>query len=305
MPQMLQERTFYPSRRMGFLFHAVGIAVLLMAGAYGLWRVAQVETASALIISLIPATAAGLGVPLLVYRLYALLGAAYVVERDGIRLRWGLRVEHIPADQIQAVQHSDRLKHGFPRPLAVWPGSVLGQRRMPDGRRLEYMASRTGNLIYIFTPACGYAISPADPGDFELTYQRLSELGSLAPISARSITPAFQFSGFRSDRAALVLLIFSSLLWLVLLVIVALGISNHDLVVLRFTAEGQPAEFVPAVQLFLLPVLNAIFLVLDGLLGVVFYRRQDLRALSYLLWGAGIATTIIFLAAAIHILSVS
>jgi hypothetical protein len=279
------------------------MSILLMAGAYGLWQVARVETASALLFSLVPAAAAALGVPVLAYRLYSLLGAEYVVERDGIRLRWGLRVEHIPSDQIEWVGHADRLDHPLPRPVAAWPGSVLGVRRMSDGRALEYMAARTRDLVLISTPGRVYAISPAVPGDFELTYLRQTELGSLTPIPARSVSPVFLFSGFRSDRAARIILLGSGLLWLILLGGVALGVSRREQVVLRFAAQGQAAEFAPAVRLYLLPILNALFLLLDGLLGLVFYRRVDLRPLSYLLWISGIITTSLFLAAAFAILN--
>jgi hypothetical protein len=302
---MAQARTFYPSRRFGFLFHTVCMSLLLMAGAYGMWRVARVETAAALLISLAPAAAAALGVPLLAYRLYGLLGAEYTVERDGIRLRWGLRLEHIPADQVEWVGRSDRYGQALPKPWLVWPGSTLGVRHLPDGRRLEYLSGRTRNLVLIVTPGRLYAISPADPGDFELTFLRLTELGSLAPIPARSVMPAFLFGGFRSDRAARLMLLGSLLLWLVLLASVAFGIADREQVVLRFTAQGEAAEFAPAVRLFLLPVLSALFLLVDGLLGLIFYRRVELRPLAYLLWGAGIVTTGLLLVAVLMILNVA
>ena len=305
MPLMAQVHTFYPSRRAGFLFHTLGMSLLLMAGAYGLWRVARVETASALLVSLVPAAAAALGVPVLAFRLYSLLGAEYAIERDGIRLRWGLRVEHIPSDVLEWVVRADRLDQALPRPVVAWPGSVLGVRRLRDGRSLEYMASRTHSLVLISTPGRIFAISPADPDDFELNYLRLTEMGSLTPIPARSVTPVFQFSGFLSDRAARFILLGSGLLWLVLLAVVALGVPSREQVVLRFTAQGQAADFAPAVRLYLLPILNALFLLLDGLLGLVFYRRKELRPLSYLLWVSGIITTGLFLVAAAAILNAS
>ena len=305
MPVMEQAYTFYPSRRVGFLFHTLGMSILLMVGVYGLWRVARVETFSALLFSIIPAAVAAVGVPLLVYRLYALLGAEYTVERDGIRLRWGLRMEDIPSDQLEWVGPADQLNQALPRPVVSWPGSILGVRRIQDGRRLEYMASRTRRLVLIATSECVYAISPADPAEFELAYLRLTEMGSLRPIPARSISPVIFFPGFRSDRPARIILLGSLLLWLILLVLVALGVPGRQQVVLRFSALGQPVEFAPAVRLYLLPTLNGLFLLLDWLLGLVFYRREELRPLSYLLWFSGIITTGLFLAAVLAILNAS
>ena len=302
---MAQAQTFYPSRRAGFLFLTLGMSLLLMAGAFGLWRVARVDTFSDLLISLVPALAATLGVPLLAFRMYSLLGAEYVIERDGIRLRWGLRVEHIPADQLLWVGRSDRLGQSLPLPVLGFPGSVLGVRNLRDGRSLEYLASRSHNLTLISTPSCLYAISPADPEAFELAYQRHTELGSLAPITARSVSPVFLFPGFHADRPARLILLGGALLWLVLFGVVALGVPARDQVVLRFTAQGQPSEFAPAVRLYLLPILSALFLLLDWMLGLVFYRREELRPLSHLLWFVGSITTGLFLAATLIILNVS
>jgi hypothetical protein len=178
MPLMAQVYTFIlPETR--FSVPVLGMSLLLMGGVYGLWRVERVETFPVLLVSLVPSALTALGVPLLAYRLYALLGAEYEVEQDGIHLRWGMRVEHIPANQVEWFGHSDRFGQPLPKPWLAWPGSVLGIRRLPDGRSLEYMAGRSRNLILIATPGRVFAISPADPVISELTYQRLTELGSL------------------------------------------------------------------------------------------------------------------------------
>lgn len=60
----------------------------------------------------------------------------------------------------------------------------------------------------------------------------------------------------------------------------------------------------PAVRLFLLPVLNAAFFLGDTLLGLFFYRRVETRLASYLLWGVSVLTAALFLGAVFYILKV-
>jgi hypothetical protein len=102
---------------------------------------------------------------------------------------------------------------------------------------------------------------------------------------------------------ARLLLLASGLVSLLLLVVVALAVPNTPQVALRFTASGQPGEYAPGVRLFLLPVLNSLIWLVDGSLGLYFYRRPDLQPLAYLVWGASLVTAGLFLAATAFILS--
>ena len=136
-----------------------------------------------------------------------------------------------------------------------------------------------------------------------LTYRRLTEFGSLEPIPARSVYPGFLFSRFRTDQPARLLLLASILLGVVLFVVVAAGVATRQQVALRFTAQGLPGDYVSAVRLFLLPVLNTLFLLADGFVGLFFYRRPELQPLSYLVWGTSLVTAGLFLGAAVFILS--
>ena len=48
-----------------------------------------------------------LPIPLLLYRLYTLLQSGYWVGREGLRIRWGLRLLDLPFDQIVDVARAD------------------------------------------------------------------------------------------------------------------------------------------------------------------------------------------------------
>jgi len=52
----------------------------------------------------------------------------------------------------------------------------------------------------------------------------------------------------------------------------------------------------------LLPVLNTFFFITDLLLGFFFYRREDTRSLSYLMWASSALTSILFMGAVYFIL---
>ena len=61
-------------------------------------------------------------------------------------------------------------------------------------------------------------------------------------------------------------------------------------------------EYVPAVQLMLLPVLNILFFVVNSSLGLFFYQRMEIRPLAYLLWSSSVVVSILFIGAVFFIL---
>jgi hypothetical protein len=299
---MSETYTFPPARFGGVLFHLLAVSLLGGLGAFGLWRASLAGGGAELAISLSLPLITGFSAPWLVYRLYAMWRAVYTLERDGVRLRWGLRQEDIPADHIRWAGEERDLPRHLPRPALHWPGAVLGLRRLEDGREVEYLASRTTDLVLLATDQRVYALSPMDPGEFLRAYRSLTELGTVQPLAARSQYPTILLFNFWTDRLgrALVLsgLILAAVLWLA----VAAAVPERVEVALRFTANGLPGEYSPAARLLLLPVLNSLIFLADLILGLFFYRREELRPLAYLTWGAGLLTGLLFLAAAAFIL---
>ena len=297
---------FYPDRRWGELFHILLILLLAVIGLWGLWQASRAEVGPAFLLYLLPALVAVILAPLLIYRLRGLERSGYILQRDGIRLRWGLRLEEIPMDKVVWVRSSDELQQQFPKPWLRWPGCVLGTRRLADAKEIEYMAAGARHLILINTPDRIFAISPAVPGNFLLTYHRLAELGSLTPIEAQSVYPGFLLARFWSDLPARYLVLSSLLLSLALLIWVSLVAPTRVHVLLRpvidQTVPPAPDEYVPALQLLLLPVLNSFIFVANLLLGLFFYRRDENRVLAYLLWSGGMVTPVLFLVAVHFIL---
>lgn len=298
---MSETNFFYPSHRFGLIFHAIAILALVVGGAWSLWQATQAEVGPTFLLYLLPTLLALAMVPVLAYRAYALWRASYSLERDGIRLRWGLREEVIPMDVVGWVRPANEVGFSLPLPRMRWPGAVLGVRRLPDGSQVEYLAAQTGQLILIAAFGRVFAISPADPDEFLRTYQRLSELGSLTPLPARSLYPAFLLARVWATKPARYLLLGGLILSLGLLVVVSLLVPSRPVISLGFNPDGTPTDLVPSVRMLLLPFLNSFFYLADLLAGLFFYRREGGQALAFLLWGSGVLTALFFLSAVIFI----
>jgi hypothetical protein len=294
---MSDEFVFRPPRRLGLALHGAAVLVLGAGAAVGLYLASQIGAGFTFLLLLVPALAALILAPPLLYRLIALQRASYVLRRDGILLSWGLRREEIPMDQVQWVGPSAALGSPVPYALGGWPGAVISTRRLPDGRTLEYLASSRHGLVMIATPQRVFAISPVDPVGFQRAYQRLAEFGTLTPLPARSVFPALLISRSWADRPARGMLLVSTLLSAALVVWCAWLAQAYPELPLRLAADGSAVDIVPGVRILLLPVINTFFYMVDLLLGLVFYRRAQTQSLSYLMWGASSVTAAFFLAA--------
>jgi hypothetical protein len=298
---MQDEIAFRPDRRLGLIFHTISIVLLALAGTFSLWQASQASIAPAFMLYLLPLLAAAVAVPLLAYRAFALQNALYTLERDGIHLRWGLRSEDIPINNILWVHPVADLSAPLSLPRLRWPGALLGTRRIPGGE-IEFLAAGTRGLLLIATETGGFAISPAEPQKLLEAYQRYTEMGSLAPAAARSVYPSFLLERIWSSIPARSLLLACVGLSVALLLWVVLAIPGRSEVHLVFRPDGSLGDLVPSRALVLLPVLNFSFLIVGVSLGLLFFRRKETQPISYLLWSSGVLTSLLYLLAVFFIL---
>jgi Bacterial PH domain len=304
-------KIFLPPRGTGVLFNLVFMLLFLGAGALSIYEASRTEVGPLFLLYLLLALAAFGVAPVFAYRLRALLNAEYGLERDGIRLNWGLRAEEIPMDKVLWVNQASEMEPAVPLPFTRWPGSVLGTRRTEAGIPVEFFASRSSNLVLVATQERVFALSPEDPEDFIQTFEHLAQMGCLSPLPARSISPSFLLVRFWNDRVARTLILADAVLSIALLVWVTLIIPRFDEISLDLTAEGLPLDFVPSIQVLLLPALNLVFFGSDFLLGLFFFRRANpagedkgshqAKILAYLLWSTGVLTALLFLGAVFFI----
>jgi hypothetical protein len=296
---------FHPPRQKGMIIHGAIALSLAAIGAFGIWKASLAVNGFNFLTYLLIALVSLAFIPILIYRIFSLQRARYTLARDGISLYWGLRREEIPIDRVSWVRAADQARVPLTKPLLRLPGAVLGLRSYPGEKPVEYLAARNSRLVLIDTPERLYAISPSDQSEFLNTYRRLAEFGSLAPIKSSSEYPTLLLSSVWADPPARILLLASALMALGLIIWVSATIPSHPMSALRLNADGSPVELVPGIRLLLLPVLNIFFFIIDLLAGLLFYQRNETRALGYLMWASSALTTLLFSVAVFNILRVT
>ncbi len=275
---------FRPFRAQGLLLQGAAFFILGGGAAASLWFALRLNMGVNFILLLLLALLLFLPLPLIAYRLYALATARYSVEREGLRLRWGLRAEDIPLTDIEWVRLATDLPFSLPRPRLTWPGAMLGARGARELGMVEYLASGPQNLTLIAVPNRVYAISPTDPKGFIRAVQTSNELGSLAPFNPLSAQPAVFLRRIWQDRLARYLILTSMLLNLALFVLVGLIIPTRSAISIGFAPAGFPLQPGPPQMLLLFPILSGLSLVVDLFIGLFMYRNEEQRPAAYLIF---------------------
>jgi hypothetical protein len=285
------EYEFQPLSRVGVLIQIGLILVLAGLGGYFFFLAARDPSGINFLLFMLIALLAFFPLPLLVYRTYALINAVYILRRDGLLIRWGLRREDIPLGEIEWIRPATELGFHLPLPWLRWPGAILGSRRSSELGQVEFMAANLRDMLLVATPQKVFAISPAQRSEFMAVYQRMNELGSLTPIEAQSIYPKVLIGRVWKDPIARALILTSLGIGLLLFALVAFSIPG--LTTIPWTELGSTA---PAERLLLLPILAALIWFLNFVFGIFLFRRGgDLRIAAYMLWGSALLTGLLLL----------
>jgi hypothetical protein len=292
-----------PPKRLGLLIHVILIFALLGLSGWGIWNLTFAEVGPNFVIFLLDALLALVPLPLFVYRAYALLRADYILDRDSLELRWGLRNEDIPLTDIEWLRPASDLTTPLRLPWLPIPGAVLGTRRHPDLGIVEFLAADAGNLLLVATSKRVYAISPTNAAKFAQTFARTIEMGSLTPAEPVSIYPSFIFSRAWENPLARFLWLAGLFLNIGLAVWVLLTIPSLGQVSLGFAPTGGTLPPSPAEQLILLPIVSFFMFVMGLFMGLYFYRWETHRILALILWASSALTSLLLLLAVLFIIS--
>ena len=292
-----------PSKRLGLLIHAILILVLLGLSGWGIWNLTFAEVGPNFVIFLLDALLALVPLPLFVYRAYALLRADYILDRDSLELRWGLRDEDIPLTDIEWLRPASDLTTPLRLPWLPIPGAVLGTRRHPDLGVVEFLAADRNNLLLVATSRRVYAISPTKAAKFAQTFARTIEMGSLTPAEPVSIYPSFIFSRAWENPLARFLWLAGLFLNIGLAVWVLLTIPSLSQVSPGFAPTGETLPPSPAEQLILLPIVSSFMFVVGLFMGLYFHRWETYRVLALILWASSALTSLLLLLAVLFIIS--
>lgn len=281
---------FYPPRQKGIVLHASIIVVLLIGALVTLFLASDEQQSGRLLLWLSFSLVCLLLLPVLIYRGYSLLQARYIMERNGVRLRWGLWAEDIPLNEIEWVRPADEMVLHLKPPFFSMPGAILGSAQDEDLGKVEFAAAGQEGMLLIATSQKVYVITPSDLKGFMTAFRRMSEMGSLTPLESYSSRPAFFLRRVWGDKGAKGLILAGFGLTTALIGLVITSIPGLKSVSLGFDIYLQPWTPGAPERLLLLPVLCLFVFVLDLSVGLYFFRRSDTSPIAYLLWGGGIVT---------------
>jgi hypothetical protein len=285
-----------------------GILFILLSGGviFGILQIASGELNPLLGIWV---SIVALGSPLLlmvVYRLYGLITARYVLDRDGFCLRWGFSVEQIPIASIDKMIKGDEISINIDPPFVFrWPGCIVGQKMVEGFGLVEFFATRPiKEQLIIPLKERRLVISPPDIENFHQSFLEAVHLGSLEEIPTISVRPDFFSARLWSDRLARFLILSALILNLCLLGYLGFRTANlPESVPFGFDSAGLPDTFVPPSQLLLLPLVGGFYWLANLLVGVWLYRLEEDRQVAYVVWFTGTLLGGLLWGAILHLLS--
>jgi hypothetical protein len=237
--------------------------------------------------------------PFFIYRIYSLLNATYTINRNGLSLNWGIRSEDIPLPDIDWVRPATDLTSPLPLPFLSFLGILRGTISTEGLGQVEFLASEVNSLLLIATKRHIFAISPSDVKSFLRAFQNAIERGSISPLTAHTTHPTAFLGGMWSDIAARLLILGGFSMTLALVVLTSFIIPSKQSISLGYHATGEAATPGPPERLMLLPVLAILFFIFDFILAAIFFRKEEQRPISYLIWSGGLLTSILLTIAVI------
>ncbi len=300
-----------PAKQRGLILHGILILIFGVISIFALYRTFHTPVGPLFTIYLLFSIFTGIFVPIFGYRFYALSRANYFLDRNTLRIVWGLRVEDLPVNEIDWIRPISGLPGKINFPFFQFPGGILGVIRQPldknipgiSGNKVEFLASDQGSMVLVATAARIFAISPEDPGVFLSAFQKTIEMGSLNPTERVSQFPSFIVARAWDNPAARFLWLLGAFLNAGLLLWVTLIIPSLPAISLGFSAAGGAFEPVPGAQLILLPVLSSFLYILGLFAGLFFYRKPDYFVLAQTVWISSVFSSLLFLIAVFFILS--
>lgn len=285
------ETEFLPPRRTGVLIQGAMALWFLAAGGYFFFMAVQDQAGLDFMLHMVISLVLLAPLPVILYRLYALISSTYTLRRDGLRIRWGLRREDVPLNDIEWIRPANELGFRLPLPWLRWPGSLIGSRKVSELGLVEFMSADMAHMLLVATSEKVFAISPENTSAFMMLFHQMNELGSLAPLEAQSVYPTLLIGRVWEDRKARMMVIISFVIGLVLLAVDAIAVTRLD--VIPWIGAGTTA---PAERLLLLPILDGLIWLVDLVMGtLLFPRGGDMPLAAYLLWGASGLTGLLLL----------
>jgi hypothetical protein len=291
---MADFQEFIPARRRGVILHTSLLLLFMTAsGGFLLLAMAQ-ENRGFFILYLVGCIGTFLPIPLLIYRLFTLLRAKYIVDRDGLHIQWGLRTEDIPMQDIEWMRTVVEMPYDVPLPRFSVQGSIIGLQHSEELGKLEFVASDSRNLILVACRSKVLVISPRDMDGFQHTFDRFAEMGSITPIQPHSANVELLLSGILKDRYTRSFILGGLFLSICLLLAASFIVPARVTIFLGFDPSSGISESAPSERLLLLPLFSLLMLVLDVALGAYLFRKENFRIASYFVFASSLILPLSF-----------
>lgn len=240
---------------------------------------------------------------ILAYQTLSCLTLRYHLDRNGLAIRWFGSEQIIPIRDIQQILPGSGMGDAVVRRRGLrWPGHERGTGSVPGIGRTVFLATRPleGQLI-LTTPGRAFAISPSDPARFTEAFASRAAMGPNRLLTAETRNARWITWPFWADQTGWTLLGAALVINLGLFAFLAISFPGLDSQLpLHFDRLGRADRIGTKMELFALPIIGAIILLTNLVLGLLLYRRE--RAGSYLLWGASAAVQALFWLAAFSII---
>jgi hypothetical protein len=241
-------------------------------------------------------------VGLIAYWVYGLAGANYLLDRNALVIQWGPSEQVIPTPEIERVFTGDQIEGRVRFHGGRWPGHWVGYGAIPElGETLFYATVPPREQVFIVTPGLVYSISPANREEFLQSLQKRLQMGPTQVVeqSSRRL-PVLDWRIWR-DGLGLALLGAGAMALVGLLGMVSFRFPALPVLMpLHFGASGSPDRLGPRSEVFLIPLIGLLTLLINGALGSLLYRRD--RVASYLLWGGAILVQLLAWTATLGVL---
>jgi hypothetical protein len=211
----------------------------------------------------------------------------YVLAPDGLHVVWLFREDVIPYKAVSALYAGHRLSEPPRVRGVVWPGNYVGRARVRNFGVLTVFATtlERSELTILLTDLGGYVLSA--PAEFRTALVERLEAAreDTLPAAGRAGAVRTSLSRAAADRWLVVCLGGALLLLLGMLgAIIARYESLPELLALQLDPLGQPIAMRSRFELFSLPGIGAVVLLVDVALGMLLYEREVLAA--RLVWTA-------------------
>jgi len=283
-----------------------GAAIIGVVSIFDRWCFQRLSTASVDLTFFFMVLAIVLSifvVVLMAYWLYGLLSLNYILDRNGLVIRWGALRQVVPMGNIERIVPAEAAHTPLRFYGVAWPGYRVGRGYVKDlGSLRVYATCPLRDQLLVITPSQVYGISPSNPQAFLTDFDRRAGLGVVHHMEQITHHSAWASLPIWTDWQAQALIFAGFLINLWLFAYVCNAYQDLPRILsLHFDSLGEVDRVGERTELFMLPLIGWIVQMFDTLTGILMHPRQTTGA--YLLFVAAILVQALLWAAVVSIVS--